>query len=472
MSNRDPKGYYAILGLGIDADAAAIKAAYRRRAMELHPDRNASPDATRQFQLLNEAYAALNDPAARAEYDTKSVEPREEPAAAAREEPEPIVCSCCGKVSAQPRYAIFLEAKSFIFVTTRSAIQGIFCSACAEKKALKASAVTWLLGWWGIPWGPVYSVQALWGNMLGGKRPALSNARLAAHQAWFFAATGRPEMAHAVAVDAMGLARKIPANSKAVRDKKALGYEVEDEGAQLRAHIQKLLDALGGSGGMRLKDAWRLARRPFFIQVAAAALLAAGVWYGVEYAPTSAYEPPRGPKPYLAEPLPAPAPAQPQAASPPWEYIGPSVAPAAAPAKPAWVRPATAPNGQPWPAAASHLKGFPRANASGLSTVTVDNSQNDSDVYVKLVSLDGPVARPVRFFFIPAHGRFTTEKVTAGAYDVRYQDLNHGSRARSEQFALEETEGTDGTRYSNVTMTLYKVHNGNMRTYDLAEDEF
>lgn len=457
MSNRDPKGYYAILGLGIDADAAAIKAAYRRRAMELHPDRNASPDATRQFQLLNEAYAALNDPAARAEYDTKSVETREEPAAAAREQPEPIVCSCCGKVSAQPRYAIFLEAKSFVFATTRSAIQGIFCSACAEKKALKASAVTWLLGWWGIPWGPIYSVQALWGNMLGGKRPALANARLAAHQAWFFAATGRPEMAHAVAVDAMGLARKIPPNSKAVRDKKALGYEVEDEGAQLRAQIQSLLDALGGNGGLRLKDAWRLARRPFFIQVAAAVLLAVGVWYGVENAPTNAYEPPRGPKPYLAEPLPVPAPR------------GPTYSAAA---KPAWVRPATAPNGQPWPAAASYLKGFPRANASGLSTVTVDNRQNDSDVFVKLVSLDGPVARPVRFFFIPAHGRFATEKVTAGAYDVRYQDLSHGSRARSEQFTLEETESSDGTRYSNVTMTLYKVHNGNMRTYDLAEDEF
>ncbi|RWA45663.1 hypothetical protein AU476_01105 [Cupriavidus sp. UYMSc13B] len=118
------------------------------------------------------------------------------------------------------------------------------------------------------------------------------------------------------------------------------------------------------------------------------------------------------------------------------------------------------------------MRGFPLANASGLSTVTVDNGQNDSDVFVKLVSLDGPVARPARVFFIPSHGRFTVENVTAGSYDVRYQNLNSGSRSRSEPFALEETKTFDGTQYSNITMTLYKVRNGNMHTYDLAEDEF
>ena len=107
MSSKDPKGYYAILGLGVEADATTIKAAYRRRAMELHPDRNTSPNAARQFQFLNEAYATLGDPGARAEYDTAAVETRE--SATTREKPEPIVCSCCGKISAQPRYAIFFK---------------------------------------------------------------------------------------------------------------------------------------------------------------------------------------------------------------------------------------------------------------------------------------------------------------------------------------------------------------------------
>ncbi len=103
MENRDPKGYYAVLGVGVDADTAAIKAAYRRRAMELHPDRNASADATRQFQFLNEAYATLADPATRAEYDTASVETSDEPpAAAAREEPEPLSALAVGRSQPNP----------------------------------------------------------------------------------------------------------------------------------------------------------------------------------------------------------------------------------------------------------------------------------------------------------------------------------------------------------------------------------
>ena len=121
---------------------------------------------------------------------------------------------------------------------------------------------------------------------------------------------------------------------------------------------------------------------------------------------------------------------------------------------------------------ASYLSGLTRANFGGLSSVTIDNSKNESDVFVKLVSLDGPGARPVRFFFIPARGRFTMEKVTAGTYDVRYRDLSQGSLARSEEFSVKETETLDGTRYSNITMTLYKIRNGNMRTFNLAEDEF
>jgi hypothetical protein len=458
MNAKDPKGYYAILGVSVDADTATIMAAYRRRAMELHPDRNTSPNAARQFQLLNEAHATLNDPTARGEYDTMSLDTAKESAATTSEKPEPIVCSCCGKVSAQPRYAIFFEVKSFIVATTRSPVQGIFCSACAEKKVVKASALTWLLGWWGFPWGPIFSIHALWNNMLGGKRPALINARLAAHQAWFFAATGRTEMAHAVAFDAMSLARKIPPD--ATTRKPATGRDMADEGIKLRAQIQRLLDSLGTSGGKRLKSNWYWARRPFFVQAAMAVLSAGSVWYWVNNA-SLAYEPPRGPKPYQVEPQSATASREP--AFP----VSPPISSSSS-----WVRPATAPNGEPWPTVASYLRGLPRTNFGGLSSVTIDNSGNDSDVFVKLVSLDGPAARPVRFFFIPAHGRFTTEQVTAGTYDVRYRDLSQGSLARSEQFSVEETRTLDGTQYSNITMTLYKIRNGNMRTYNLAEDEF
>lgn len=134
MGSKDPKGFYAILGVDTEADGASIKAAYRRRAMELHPDRNTSAGATSQFQHLNETYAVLSEPESRAEYDTMSVETAEEGSAETFEAPEPIVCSCCGKVSAQPRYVIFLKAKSFLVFTLRSMSQGIFCSLAPKRR--------------------------------------------------------------------------------------------------------------------------------------------------------------------------------------------------------------------------------------------------------------------------------------------------------------------------------------------------
>lgn len=450
MSNQDPRGYYRILGLSAQADASEIKAAFRRRAMELHPDRSDAPNATEQFQLLNEAYGVLSNPDTRAQYDTMSIEagPRDSSTSSVADEPpEPIVCSCCGKVTAQPRYAIFYEVKSFIFMTTQSVIQGIFCSGCAEKKAFKATAITWILGWWGVPWGPIYSVQALLNNMVGGQQPANVNAKLAAHQAWVFAVLGKVDMARAVALDAMDLAKKVKPDQAIAKMKKLLGYEVNDEGVAIKAQLEKLLELLGEKGeGQRLKDSWKLFRRPFYVQSSVIFAVVGFFTYLIQTAPAST--PPRGPKPYVATP---------QQVTPP---------------KPSYVRPATAPNGELWPVSAGYVKGFPNVNSNGLSTVTVDNSQNDSDVFVKLISLDGVNAYPVRSFFIPARASFTLEKVTAGSYDVRYRDLNSGHLSRSEQFKLEEVKEYDGTRFSNMTMTLYKVRNGNMQTYGLSEDEF
>lgn len=140
--------------------------------------------------------------------------------------------------------------------------------------------------------------------------------------------------------------------------------------------------------------------------------------------------------------------------------------------RPVWVRPETAPNGLPWPTSASYLPGFRILNNDGHSEVTIDNSRNDSDVFVKLFSLQGRRPFPVRHFFIPAYGSFTLYFVSAGKYDVRYRDLTTGRLARSESFELEETETYYGVQYSRMTMTLYKVRNGNMETYPLSEDEF
>lgn len=67
MAKRD---YYEVLGVAKGADAAAIKKAYRQKAKELHPDRNAdNPNAEAQFKEANEAYEVLKDENKKAAYD-------------------------------------------------------------------------------------------------------------------------------------------------------------------------------------------------------------------------------------------------------------------------------------------------------------------------------------------------------------------------------------------------------------------
>ena len=67
MSKAD---YYDTLGVGREADEKALKAAYRKLAMQYHPDRNpGDAEAEHKFKEVNEAYEALKDPQKRAAYD-------------------------------------------------------------------------------------------------------------------------------------------------------------------------------------------------------------------------------------------------------------------------------------------------------------------------------------------------------------------------------------------------------------------
>ncbi len=63
------KDYYEILGVPRNATKEEIKAAYRRLAMQYHPDRNKSPDAAEKFKEISEAYAVLSDDEKRRQYD-------------------------------------------------------------------------------------------------------------------------------------------------------------------------------------------------------------------------------------------------------------------------------------------------------------------------------------------------------------------------------------------------------------------
>ena len=66
----DKRDYYEVLGVPRDADAAAIKKAYRKLAVQFHPDKNpGDKSAEDKFKELGEAYEALSDADKRAAYD-------------------------------------------------------------------------------------------------------------------------------------------------------------------------------------------------------------------------------------------------------------------------------------------------------------------------------------------------------------------------------------------------------------------
>lgn len=66
MANKD---YYEVLGVSKDASADEIKASYRKKAKEYHPDINKSPEAVQKFKDINEAYEVLGDETKRSNYD-------------------------------------------------------------------------------------------------------------------------------------------------------------------------------------------------------------------------------------------------------------------------------------------------------------------------------------------------------------------------------------------------------------------
>ena len=61
--------YYELLRITPDATFDEVHKAYRALAMQYHPDRNSAPGTGSAMAAINEAYAVLNDPVRRREYD-------------------------------------------------------------------------------------------------------------------------------------------------------------------------------------------------------------------------------------------------------------------------------------------------------------------------------------------------------------------------------------------------------------------
>jgi curved DNA-binding protein len=70
MQHMEYKDYYKVLGVSRGASASEIKGAYRKLAMQYHPDRNpGDKQAEERFKEMNEAYQVLSDPQKRNRYD-------------------------------------------------------------------------------------------------------------------------------------------------------------------------------------------------------------------------------------------------------------------------------------------------------------------------------------------------------------------------------------------------------------------
>jgi DnaJ-class molecular chaperone len=69
-SKKKQENLYALLGVPKDAEAPAIKSAYKKLALKWHPDKNnGSEEATEKFKIISEAYAILSNPSRRKRYD-------------------------------------------------------------------------------------------------------------------------------------------------------------------------------------------------------------------------------------------------------------------------------------------------------------------------------------------------------------------------------------------------------------------
>ena len=66
----EKRDYYEVLGVSKNASKEEIKDAYRKLAMQYHPDRNKAADAEDKFKEISEAYAVLSDDQKRHQYDT------------------------------------------------------------------------------------------------------------------------------------------------------------------------------------------------------------------------------------------------------------------------------------------------------------------------------------------------------------------------------------------------------------------
>lgn len=175
--------YYDILGGTRNATPSEIREAYLNLIQQYHPDRNRAPDAHHKTLALNEAYSVLSNPSSRKNYDeliapTTKTDWKQAATKPTASEIPVIACMSCARTVPDLLFSEFLQVISLVFVTRRKQVSGIWCDRCRMKEAFKRTGISLLLGWWGIPWGPIWTAGAIIENSLTSIQEKERNAQL------------------------------------------------------------------------------------------------------------------------------------------------------------------------------------------------------------------------------------------------------------------------------------------------------
>jgi hypothetical protein len=81
-----------------------------------------------------------------------------------------------------------------------------------------------------------------------------------------------------------------------------------------------------------------------------------------------------------------------------------------------------APNGEPWPTSSGYVAGFPIMNKGQDTQLTLDNSDNNFPVFIRVYDLDR--RSNVRYVFVQSQDRFVVDQLANGKYEIRYQNID------------------------------------------------
>ncbi len=444
---RDLQAYYSTLEVSETAEQTQIKESYRRLAKKFHPDgvgQSADPSKIRD---LNEAYDVLGDPTKRAQYDRECLEPDANQSRTQRL--DPLRCHVCGKIAAQPRYLVFWRVFSLIIVTSRSPIQGLFCAGCAKREAMRSTLITAFVGWWGVPWGPIWTIGNGFTNANGGQGDETKDEALIWYNALAFLQSGQVPLAFALAE------RLIEAKD----------VEIQQAASDLVAGCK----AKGVISAGHLKDPWHEVRAQAPVRFGALLVVPAAVTLLIAASGTSnsvpnyAYSPathsdsaPVGFDSSLATP------------SPDSSMVDAAPVPQCSHA----LR-----NG--------HIISGRRHLSSKGHTIEISNG-SAGDAIVKI--RDSYSNELYASYFVRQNETADLEGISDGTYNVQYA-LGHNLMANCKQFVLPESLGQfpdnvsliaehiddyrgTGTMYQKLTYTLYSVPGGNVRPQSLSPSEF